>query len=71
MLLFLALVAIIIGCLCLWFETKDYGSPPFKGAPQVLLGEEWPAVALGGPSGAPAADGLGALVAGRFLERAG
>jgi hypothetical protein len=70
MLLFLALVAIIIGCLCLWFETKDYGSPPFKDAPQVLLERDLPAIALVNAWRWPAADGPDGLMAGRFLERA-
>jgi hypothetical protein len=71
MLLFLALVAIILGCLCLWFETQDYGNPPFKGAPQVLLDRDLSAMALVEGSCAPAAHGLDVLVAGRFLERTG
>ena len=37
MLLLIALAAIIIGIVCMVFETADYGSPPFKGAPSVML----------------------------------
>jgi len=32
LMLVLALLAIIIGTVFLYLETKDYGSPPYKGA---------------------------------------
>ena len=70
MLLFLALVAIILGCLCLWFETQDYGNPPWKDAPKALLETSLPAIALAETSFAPADHGLDTSVAGRFLKRA-
>jgi hypothetical protein len=38
LLLFFALVAIILACVCLWLEMQDYSSPnqkPWEGAPAV------------------------------------
>ncbi|HID75196.1 MAG TPA: hypothetical protein EYP56_04275 [Planctomycetaceae bacterium] len=39
-LLAMALLAIIVACVCLFLETSDYGSPPYEGAPQVWTGAE-------------------------------
>lgn len=36
MLLLISLAAIITGIVCLYLETADYGSPPFKDAPSVM-----------------------------------
>lgn len=39
LLLFFALVAIILACVCLWAEMQDYSTPsqkPWQGAPSVL-----------------------------------
>jgi hypothetical protein len=37
MLLLISLAAIITGIVVLYFETRDYGSPPYKDAPSVML----------------------------------
>jgi hypothetical protein len=37
LLLLLSLVAVIMATVLLYLETKDYGSPPHKGAPSVSM----------------------------------
>ena len=37
LMLAISLVAIILGCLLLYLETKDYGSDPTRGAPSASL----------------------------------
>jgi hypothetical protein len=48
----LALVAIIIGCICLYFEVADYGSPPFQLGLSAPLDVGQPVVATAQPCGA-------------------
>ncbi len=35
--LIVALLALIVGTVFLYLETKDYGSPPYQGAPSALV----------------------------------
>jgi hypothetical protein len=47
-LLFFALVAIIVACVCLWFEMQDYASPnqkPWDGVPSVSYQAPGPSLA--------------------------
>ncbi|NUQ62902.1 MAG: hypothetical protein HUU20_10455 [Pirellulales bacterium] len=37
LMLLLSLLAIIIGTVFLYLETKDYGSPPYQGGPSVSM----------------------------------
>jgi hypothetical protein len=54
-LLLVALLAMIAGCLCLYYEAApgEYGDKPYAGAPSVSASAVW----TGGLAGAPAADG--------------
>ena len=36
MLLLISLAAIIVGIVCLYLETADYGSPPYKDVPSAM-----------------------------------
>lgn len=60
-LLVVALLALIIGTAFLWAETRDYGSPPYQGAPSAWVAPQAPASLL---AASPASSEVGASVYG-------
>ncbi len=57
LMLLLSLLAIIIGTVFLYLETKEYGSPPFQGGPSISVrwqGEDHLAMNAARPDGPPA-----------------
>jgi hypothetical protein len=59
MLLVVALMALIAGTVFLFLEVKDYGSPPYQGAPSARV---MPHHAPGSLARAPFASTLGAIL---------
>ena len=55
--LFLALVAIVIACVCLYLEVADYGDQPYKLALSAPVAQESPLMVAAG-CGSPGPDAL-------------
>jgi len=58
-LLVVALMALIAGTVFLFMEVRDYGSPPYQGAPSAWV---MPHHGPQAPAGAPFASTLGAIL---------